>query len=130
MRLNHIAIAVENLDDAIKLYESILGVKHSMREKVEVEGVEVAKFVLDNCRIELMQPLSEKSPVSAFLKKRGPGIHHFAIEPDNFEKKQKELSKKVELIGQPHKGSEEMLIQFIHPKSTMGVLLELCKPSK
>ncbi len=128
MRLNHIAIAVNDLDAAIKLYEQILGVKHSMREKVEIEGVEVAKFILENCRIELMQPLSEKSPLSGFLKKRGPGIHHFALEPENFDKKQKELSKKVEFIGEPHKGSEEMLIQFIHPQSTMGVLLELCKP--
>lgn len=129
MKIDHIAIAVENLDDAINLYEKLLGIKCTLREKVVAEDVEVAKFFLENCRIELLCPLSSKSPISNFLQKRGPGLHHMAIAPENFEITKKQLEKDIQFIGEPHKGSEGMLIQFMHPKSTMGVLLELCKPN-
>ena len=127
MRLNHIAIAVKDLDVAIATYETLLGISCTERETVEIERVHVAKFQLENVRIELVCPMDDSSPISSFLEKRGGGLHHIALEPNDYEASLQRLSGKVEFLDKPHTGSENMTITFIHPKSCERVLTEICK---
>jgi len=127
MKINHIAIAVENLDIAVSKYRDALDVKDIEFETIESEGVQVAILHLENANIELMEPTSDSSPIKKFLEKRGSGLHHIALETPNIEG---EVSRMegcgIQFLGKIRDGSAGTKVTFIHPKSLNGVLTELC----
>jgi methylmalonyl-CoA/ethylmalonyl-CoA epimerase len=127
MKIDHIAIAVNDVEESAKVYSQALGVAKVEFETVETEGVKVAIIHLENGRIELMQPTNETSPIKKFLDKKGPGLHHMALETDNIEK---EVSRMegcgIQFLGQIRPGSAGTKVTFVHPKSLQGVLAELC----
>jgi len=131
-KIEHIGIAVANLDQANKLYSTILNSQPYRTETIETEGVITSFFKCKDTKIELVQGIDEKSAISKFIKKRGEGIHHIAFEVDDIVseiKRLKELG--FEIINEkPKKGAGNKLICFIHPKSTNHVLIELCQKIK
>ncbi len=129
MKIDHIAIAVNNVDESLKSFEKILRVKKKEIINVENEKVKVAMLELENGRIELLEPLSDDSPISKFLKERGEGMHHIAINTMEFEKDLDNAIKNgLKIIGGVREGSYGRKITFVHPKSLHGVLMELCEP--
>ena len=126
-KINHIGIAVPNLDAAIETYKD-LGFLVVGREIVESQKVEVAMIQIGESHIELLQPISDESPIAKFLEKNRPGIHHLAVSVDDIEKALHEYEKQgVRMIDTtPRDGAHGSKIAFVHPKSTGGVLLELC----
>ena len=128
MRVDHIAIAVNNVEEAISNYRKILTVDHLEIEEVPNEKVKVAMLMLQDTRIELMEPTSPDSPISKFLKERGEGIHHIAITADDIDKDVERASANgMKMLGGLRKGSYGRRITFIHPKSLNGVLTEFCE---
>jgi methylmalonyl-CoA/ethylmalonyl-CoA epimerase len=131
MRIDHIAIAVTDVEESAKVYQEALGVHEIEFETVETEGVKVAIIHLENGRIELMQPTNDASPIKKFLDKKGPGLHHIALETDNIED---EVSRMegcgIQFLGKIRPGSAGTKVTFIHPKSLSGVLAELCSHPK
>jgi methylmalonyl-CoA/ethylmalonyl-CoA epimerase len=128
MRVDHIAIAVKNVEEAIKNYQKILNVDHVEIEEVPNEKVKVAMLMLQDTRIELMEPTSPDSPISRFLRERGEGIHHIAITADDIEKDVARASANgMKILGGLRSGSYGRRITFIHPKSLHGVLTEFCE---
>jgi methylmalonyl-CoA epimerase len=128
--LDHVGVAVKNLDEAIRVYRDILGFKlegvHILTErKVRVAFLSTG----DKARIELLEPIGSDSPVAKFLESRGEGIQHIAVKVENIETALEELKRKgVALVDdKPRAGAEGKKIAFVHPKSTKGVLLELCE---
>jgi len=128
-KIEHIGIAVKNLKDAIAYYENNLGLKCYAIEDVEDQKVKTAFFKIGEIKIELLQATSEDSPIAKFIKKKGEGIHHLAFAVSGLNSVLPKLeSEGIQLIDkQPRKGAEEMNIAFLHPKSTFGVLTELCE---
>ena len=127
MKINHIAIAVENLDTAVSKYRDALDVKDIEFETVESEGVQVAILHLENANIELMEPTSDSSPIKKFLEKRGSGLHHIALETPNIEGEVSRMEGGgIQFLGKIRFGSAGTKVTFIHPKSMNGVLTELC----
>jgi methylmalonyl-CoA epimerase len=126
--ISHIGIAVKNLDEAIQFYKK-LGLEVEGIEVIESQKVKVAFIPVGNVRLELLEPTSEDSTVAKFLVKKGEGIHHLALGTENLEKRLQEIEKKgIKLIDKtPRKGAHNTNIAFLHPKSTYGVLLELCE---
>ncbi len=126
--VDHIGIAVADLEASMKLYRTIFGVDSFHREQVADQGVDIASFSLNGVRIELTAPLNENSPIAGFLAKRGEGIHHIAFRTDTItDDLQRLAANEVRLINtEPQPGAHDMLIAFLHPKSTGGVLMELC----
>lgn len=131
MKIDHIAIAVNDVEASAKIYQEALGVDSVEFETVETEGVKVAIIHLENGRIELMQPTNDNSPIKKFLDKKGQGLHHMALETDNIEG---EVSRMegcgIRFLGQIRPGSAGTKVTFIHPKSLNGVLAELCSHPK
>ncbi|MEW5840431.1 methylmalonyl-CoA epimerase [Nitrososphaera sp.] len=128
MRVDHIAIAVNNVDEALKNYQKILNVDHLEIETVPHEKVKVAMLELEDTRIELMEPTAPDSPISKFLTERGEGIHHIAITADDIEKDvARAKSQGMRMLGEIRSGSYGRKITFIHPKSLNGVLTEFCE---
>ena len=128
MRVDHIAIAVKSVEEALKNYQKILNVDHLEIEEVPNEKVKVAMMMLQDTRIELMEPTSEDSPISKFLQERGEGIHHIAITADDIEKDVARASASgMRMLGGLRTGSYGRRITFIHPKSLNGVLTEFCE---
>lgn len=127
-KISHIGIAVKNLDEAIQFYKK-LGLEVEGIEVIESQKVKVAFIPVGNVRLELLEPTSEDSTVAKFLVKKGEGIHHLALGTENLEKRLQEIEKKgIKLIDKtPRKGAHNTNIAFLHPKSTYGVLLELCE---
>lgn len=127
--IEHIGIAVKNLTESINYYESILGVKCYNIEEVKDQKVKTAFFKIGQTKIELLEPTAEDSPVQKFIDKRGEGIHHIAFAVDELNSKLKFLENKgIKLIDEKsRKGAENLNIGFLHPKSTFGVLTELCE---
>ena len=127
--IEHIAIAVNNLKNPADLFGNLLGIKHTSTEEVKDQKVRTDIFDTGNGKVELLQATSDDSPITKFLHKRGQGIHHVAFLVDNLELALKELSNAgVELVDRsPRIGAEGMLIAFLHPRSTSGVLVELCQ---
>lgn len=127
--IEHIGIAVKNLDEAIPYYETILGLKCYAIEEVADQKVKTAFFKVGQTKLELLEPTDADSPVAKFIEKRGEGIHHLAFAVDGVEKALQEISDKgVRLIDKvPRPGAEGLNIAFLHPKSTFGVLTELCE---
>jgi methylmalonyl-CoA/ethylmalonyl-CoA epimerase len=128
MRIDHIAIAVNSVDEALKDYQSALNIDRLEFEVVPNEKVKVAMLELEDTRIELMEPTSSDSPIKKFLNERGEGIHHIAITADDIEKDVAKASAKgMKMLGGLRSGSYGRRITFIHPKSLHGVLTELCE---
>jgi methylmalonyl-CoA/ethylmalonyl-CoA epimerase len=128
MRVDHIAIAVNNVEEALKNYQKILNVDHLEIETVPHEKVKVAMLELEDTRIELMEPTAPDSPISKFLTERGEGIHHIAITADDIEKDvARAKSQGMRMLGDIRSGSYGRKITFIHPKSLNGVLTEFCE---
>jgi len=129
--IDHIGIAVRDLDEASSTFAGILGVSESRRERVESEGVEIAVFETGGARIELLSPLHEQSPVAKFLEKRGPGIHHISLGSRDIRGRYAELSRLgFTFPGGIRKGGERREIFFLSPKETQGVLIEYTSPSE
>ncbi len=131
VRLVHLGIAVENLDDTFKVFTQALGLEGDPeeREVVKEQGVEVAFARTGNdCSLEFLQPTRDDSPVGKFIAKRGQGIHHIALQVDDLEKTLADLEAKgIPMIDkQPRQGAHGKRIAFVHPKATSGVLVELC----
>ena len=128
MRIDHIAIAVNSVDQALKDYQSALNIDRLEFEVVPNEKVKVAMLELEDTRIELTEPTSPDSPIKKFLNERGEGIHHIAITADDIEKDVAKASAKgMKMLGGLRSGSYGRRITFIHPKSLHGVLTELCE---
>ncbi len=132
MRVDHIAIAVNNLDEAVTNYQRVLKVDHLEVEIVRNEKVRVAMLELADTRLELMEPTAEDSPIKKFLVDRGEGIHHIAITADDIEKDiSRATANGMKILGGLRLGSYGRRITFIHPKSINGVLMEFCEaPAK
>ena len=128
MRVDHVAIAVNNVDEAIKNYEKILKIDKIDIEEVPTERVKVAILRLEDTRIELMEPTADDSPIKKFLTDRGEGIHHIAITADDIDTDvNKAIANGTRMIGNIRSGSYGRKITFIHPKSMNGVLTEFCQ---
>jgi methylmalonyl-CoA/ethylmalonyl-CoA epimerase len=128
MRVDHVAIAVNNVDEAIKNYEKILKIDKIDIEEVPTERVKVAILRLEDTRIELMEPTADDSPIKKFLTDRGEGIHHIAITADDIDNDvDRAISNGTRMIGNIRSGSYGRKITFIHPKSMNGVLTEFCQ---
>jgi methylmalonyl-CoA/ethylmalonyl-CoA epimerase len=132
LRLDHIAVAVPNLEEALRFYRDQLGLTCLETEVVEEQGVRVAKLDLGNTHLELLEPLSPDSPVGKFLKHRGPGLHHICLGTQNILPQMDKLKESGSCLidEQPRLGASGARIAFVHPKSTGGVLLELSEPAK
>lgn len=127
-KIDHIAIAVPNLDEATKLYQSLLGSGPEHIEEVADQKVKAAFFAVDDTNLELLYPTSPDSPISGFLEKKpGGGLHHICLEVSGLEKHLADLKAKgIKLIDEvPRLGAHGKRIAFVHPKSTGGVLIEL-----
>lgn len=131
-KLEHIGIAVNNINDANKLYEKLLDTKPYKSESVESEGVVTSFFQSKNTKIELLQGTNDNNAISKFIEKYGEGVHHIAFEVDDISDEIMRLKKLgFHIINEtPKKGADNKLICFVHPKSTNGVLIELCQTIK
>lgn len=127
MKIDHLGIATGGIQEALKFWEDALGLETVHVEEVEDQKVRVAMLPLGESRIELLEPLSEDSPISSFLEKRGGGIHHIAVQVEDINASLAKLKKAgMRLIDEePRTGAEGCLVAFVHPKSANGVLLEL-----
>jgi methylmalonyl-CoA/ethylmalonyl-CoA epimerase len=127
-KIEHIGIAVESLANAIPYYETLLGIKCYAIEEVTDQKVKTAFFKVGETKIELLESTDPEGPIGKFLEKKGQGIHHiaFAVEDVNESLKEVESSGILLIDKQARKGAEGLNIGFLHPKSTFGVLTELC----
>ena len=126
MKIRHLGIAVDSIEERLPIWESF-GLKLDHTEKVDSEGVTTAHLKVGRYEIELLEPMGEDTPVGKFINKKGPGIHHLALEVDNLEETLAKAKKNgLEPIGEaPRSGAENTLVAFFHPKDTGGVLLEI-----
>lgn len=126
--IEHIGIAVENLEESIKYYETVLGLKCYAIEEVKDQKVKTAFFKVGDTKIELLESTDTDGPIGKFIEKKGSGVHHIAFSVDNVQQALLDVENKgVKLIDkQPRNGAENLKIGFLHPKSTGGVLTELC----
>jgi len=126
--IEHLGIAVENLEESIKYYEDVLGMTCYSIEEVADQKVKTAFFLVGNTKIELLESTSPEGPIGKFIAKKGQGIHHIAFAVDNATKALKIAEERgVTLIDkESRRGAEGLDIGFLHPKSTLGVLTELC----
>ncbi len=127
MKINHLGIATNGIDEALKFWQDALGLENVHTEVVEDQKVRIAMLPIGESRVELLEPTSEDSPISKFLEKRGGGIHHIAVEVEDIVGSLAKLKENgVNLIDEePRIGAEGCLVAFVHPKSANGVLLEL-----
>jgi methylmalonyl-CoA/ethylmalonyl-CoA epimerase len=128
--IDHLGIAVRSLDEAVPLYEQALGLKCLGREEVPAQKVRTAFFDAGGVHLELLEPTAPDSPVGKFLADRGEGIHHLAFRTDDIEGQLRQAAAAgVRLIHEkPFAGAAGKQVAFLHPKSTRGVLTELCAP--
>ncbi|NMB08369.1 MAG: methylmalonyl-CoA epimerase [Tissierellia bacterium] len=128
-KVDHIGIAVKNLEEALEFYENTLGMKCVETEIVEEQKVKVAFLPIGDTEVELLESTEEDGPIAKFIEKRGEGIQHIAYRVDNIEEAIEELkSKGIRMIDEkPRYGAGGAKIAFLHPKSTFGVLIELCE---
>jgi methylmalonyl-CoA epimerase len=131
-RIDHIGVAVEDLDAAIALYERDLGMALVHRETVDSQGVEAVLLDVGENHVELLRPLSSETPVGKFLAKRGPGLHHVAYQVTDIEAVLEQLrARGVRLIDEtPRVGIRNSSVAFLHPSASGGVLTEIVQPSK
>lgn len=131
-RIDHVGIAVADLESAVALYEKTLGMPLVHREKVTEQGVEAVLLDVGDGHIELLEPLGEDTPVGKFLAKNGPGLHHVAYAVSDVTAALAELAEQgVELIDTtPRRGIRDSRVAFLHPRSTGGVLTEIVQPAE
>ena len=130
--LNHIGIAVRSIEEQKPFYENQLGARFEHIEEVPSQKVRVAFFKVGEIRLEILEPTDATSPIQSFIEKRGEGLHHLAFTVDDIKSRIAELKQAgLRMIDEtPRPGAHHMQIAFIHPKSTFGVLTELCEPQK
>jgi methylmalonyl-CoA/ethylmalonyl-CoA epimerase len=128
-KIEHIGIAVKNLEKSEELFKSLFGKKAYKRESVESEGVTTSFFKVGANKIELLEAMNDQSPIARFLEKNREGIHHMAFEVEDIYAEMERLEKEgfVILNDKPKKGADNKLVCFIHPKTANGVLIELCQ---
>jgi methylmalonyl-CoA/ethylmalonyl-CoA epimerase len=131
-KINHIAVAVNNLEEAAKFYQTVLGLSLSGVEVVTAQKTRVGFFKIGESNIELVQPAEPDSPLVKFLETKGPGIHHICFEVDDVDAEVKAfLEKGATMVDQkPRPGAHNTKVAFVHPKSSSGVLIELCELPK
>ncbi|HEY1031240.1 MAG TPA: methylmalonyl-CoA epimerase [Flavipsychrobacter sp.] len=129
LRIEHLGIAVKDLAASIPLFEQLLNTPCYKSETVESEGVNTAFFNIGESKVELLEATKEGSPIEKFISKKGEGIHHVAFEVENIEAEMKRLAALgFELLNEtPKKGADNKLVCFLHPKTTNGMLVELCQ---
>ncbi len=128
-KIEHLGIAVNSIEDSIKVFEALLGTKCYKIEEVASEGVKTAFLQIGESKIELLEATNQNSPIAKFLEKKGRGIHHIAFDTSDIEKEIERLTTEgFELIHKtPKDGADGKIIAFLHPKSTEGILIELCQ---
>lgn len=128
-KIEHIGIAVKSLEDANGVYAKLLGGEHYKTENVESEGVITSFFQIGESKIELLEATNPESPIAKFIEKRGEGIHHIAFLVEDIYLEIERLKKEgfVVLNEGPKNGADNKLVAFLHPKSSCGVLVELCQ---
>ncbi|MFM7300225.1 MAG: methylmalonyl-CoA epimerase [Crocinitomicaceae bacterium] len=128
-KIEHIGIAVEDLNHAIPIYEKLFGVPCYKQELVASEAVKTAFFLLGDAKLQLLEATESHAPIAKFLEKKGSGFHHIAFEVDNIEKEIERLQKdEFNLLHlTPKDGADNKRIAFLHPKSGLGMLIELCQ---
>ncbi len=131
-KINHIAIAVNNIEEAAKFYQEVMGLTLSGVEVVSAQKTRVGFFKIGESNIELVQPAEPDSPLTKFLETKGQGIHHICFEVDDVEAEVKSfIEKGATMIDQkPRPGAHGAKVAFVHPKSSNGVLIELCELHK
>jgi methylmalonyl-CoA/ethylmalonyl-CoA epimerase len=131
-RIDHIGVAVDDLDEAISLYRDHLGMPLQHRETVEQLGVEAVLLGIGEGHVELLRPALPDSPVGRFLERRGPGMHHVAYQTDDIDTALESVRESgLQLVDErPRPGIRGSRVAFVHPKSTGGVLMELVEPAK
>jgi len=131
-KIEHIGIAVKDIEQANKVYENLLGIAPYKMEKVESEGVSTSFFQTGESKIELLQATNPESAIAKFIAKKGEGIHHIAFAVKDIKEEMKRLSDLgfTILNEEPKRGADNKLVCFIHPKNTKGVLVELCQEIK
>lgn len=131
-RLEHIGIAVKDLEASNELFEKLLGKKHYKIEEVASENVLTSFFKTGQSKVELLEGTSPESAITKFVEKRGEGIHHIAFEVEDIRAEMKRLAKEgFKILNKvPKKGADNKLVCFIHPKTANGVLVELCQTIK
>jgi len=131
-KINHIAIAVNNIEEAAKFYQEVMGLTLTGVEVVTAQKTRVGFFKIGESNIELVQPAEPDSPLTKFLETKGQGIHHICFEVDDVEAEVKAfLEKGATMIDQkPRPGAHGTKVAFVHPKSSNGVLIELCELPK
>ncbi len=128
-KIEHIGIAVKDLEAANKTYKAVMGAEHYKTEEVKTEGVITSFFKVGESKIELLAGTTEDSPISKFIAKRGEGIHHIAFGVDDIQAEIKRLQKEgfTLLNEQPKPGADNKIVAFMHPRDANGVLVELCQ---
>ena len=128
-KIEHIGIAVKSLETSNSLFSKLLGVPSYKTEIVESEGVKTSFFKVGTNKIELLEATNAESPIAKFINKKGEGVHHIAFDVDDLEKEVKRLTAEgfVVLNEKPKKGADNKRVVFLHPKSTNGLLIELCE---
>ncbi len=128
-KLEHIGIAVKSLEESNKLFAKLLGKEHYKIEEVESEGVRTSFFMIGDVKIELLEATRADSPIAKFIEKKGEGVHHLAFEVKDIQQSMVEYAANnfTPLSNQPKTGADGKLICFLHPKTTNGVLVELCQ---
>lgn len=128
-KIEHIGIAVKDLDAANQLFKKLFGAPHYKIEEVASEGVRTSFFKSGPNKIELLEATNENSPIAKFLDRKGEGIHHIAFAVEDIKQEIKRLKKEGFMIlnEEPKKGADSKLVAFLHPKTTNGVLIELCQ---
>ena len=131
-KIEHLGIAVENIQESLKVYETLLGTTCYKLEEVESEGVKTAFLQIGESKIELLEATNPESPIAKFLEKKGEGIHHIAFDVEDIISEIARLKAEgfIVLNEIPKKGADNKLVAFLHPKSTNGVLIELCQEIK
>lgn len=132
MKVEHIGIAIKNLENSNNLFAKLLGESHYKVEAVESEGVSTSFFKCGETKIELLEATRSDSPIAKFIEKRGEGIHHIAFEVEDIHTEMNRLAGEgfTILNPEPKKGADNKLVCFLHPKTTNGVLVELCQEIK
>ncbi|WP_432412332.1 methylmalonyl-CoA epimerase [Rasiella sp. SM2506] len=128
-KIEHIGIAVKSIAAANEIYSKLLGYQPYKTEAVVSEGVNTSFFTCGDSKIELLEATNPDSPIAKFIEKRGEGVHHMAFSVDNIKAEMERLEKEgfILLNSEPKRGADNKLVAFLHPKSSHGVLVELCQ---
>jgi methylmalonyl-CoA/ethylmalonyl-CoA epimerase len=129
LKIEHLGIAVKNLEQSNELFSKLFGKTPYKLEKVESEGVSTSFFMLGDNKVELLEATNPDSPIAKFIDKKGEGVHHIAFEVQDIKAEMKRLQNEgfTLLSEEPKRGADNKLICFLHPKGTNGVLIELCQ---